>query len=213
MHNGFLKINNEKMSKSLGNFFTVRDIGKHYELEVLRFFMLSSHYRSPINFSDELMESSKTGLERIRTCASNIEYLYGNAKNENITDEEKEQLKEADAFIVKFENAMDDDCNTADAISSLFELVKLANVSVNENSSKEFLEGLKNRILTITNVLGISAIKEEKTLDSDIEELINKRQEARKNKDFALADKIRDDLLNMGIILEDTREGVKWKRK
>ncbi len=212
MHNGFLKINNEKMSKSLGNFFTVRDIGKHYELEVLRFFMLSAHYRTPINFSDELMESAKTSLTRIRTAVDNLNYLYDNSTIENITDDEKSILESADDFITKFENAMDDDCNTADAISSLFELVKLANVSVNETSSKEFINGFKDKINTIANVLGITVEVKKEMLDEEIEKMIEKRTQARKDRDFALADQIRDELLSKGIILEDTREGVKWKR-
>lgn len=213
MHNGFLKINNEKMSKSLGNFFTVRDIGKHYELEVLRFFMLSSHYRSPINFSDELMEAAKTGLTRIRTSVDNLNYLYENAVVENITDDEKEVLDSAEDFIRKFENAMDDDCNTADAISTLFELVKLVNVSVDEKSSKEFMDELKKRINIIAGVLGITVEVKKEMLDDEIEQMIAKRTQARKDKDFKLADQIRDELLSKGIILEDTREGVKWKRQ
>jgi len=213
MHNGFLKINNEKMSKSLGNFFTVRDIGKHYELEVLRFFMLSSHYRSPINFSDELMEAAKTGLTRIRTAVDNLNYLYENAVVENITDDEKEVLDSAEDFIRKFENAMDDDCNTADAISTLFELVKLVNVSVDEKSSKEFMDELKKRINIIAGVLGITVEVKKEMLDDEIEQMIAKRTQARKDKDFKLADQIRDELLSKGIILEDTREGVKWKRQ
>lgn len=212
MHNGFLKINNEKMSKSLGNFFTVRDIGKHYELEVLRFFMLSAHYRTPVNFSDELMEAAKTGLVRIRTAVDNLNYLLDNATIENVTDDEKSTLESADDFITKFEAAMDDDCNTADAISTLFELVKLANVSVDEKSSKEFINGLKDRINTIANVLGITVEVKKEMLDEEIEQMIAKRTQARKDRDFALADQIRDELLSKGIILEDTREGVKWKR-
>jgi cysteinyl-tRNA synthetase len=213
MHNGFLKINNEKMSKSLGNFFTVRDIGKVYDLQVLRFFMLSSHYRSPINFSDELMEAAKTGLERIRTSVENINHILENIGDCAISEEEKGKILEAEKFVEKFENAMDDDCNTADAVSALFELVKFSNTTVSGESSKEYVETIKEKILVLADVLGIVVEVEKENLDADIEAKIQERQQARKTKNFALADQIRDELLAQGIILEDTREGVKWKRK
>ncbi|MBR1816314.1 MAG: cysteine--tRNA ligase [Lachnospiraceae bacterium] len=212
MHNGFLKINNEKMSKSLGNFFTVREIGEKYDLQVIRFFMLSAHYRSPLNFSDDLVESAKNALERIRTATSRLEEIIEKTQNENITDEEKERLSDIDTFIKKYDDAMDDDLNTADAISVIFELVKYSNTNVNETSSKEFATKILDTIVTLCDVLGIKAKVEAELLDEEIEKLIEERQAARKNKDFARADEIRNSLLEQGIILEDTREGVRWKR-
>ena len=212
MHNGFLKINNEKMSKSKGNFFTVRDIKKHYDLQVLRFFMLSAHYRSPLNFSDDLMESAKNGLERIINCAETLEHKMEHASTEALSSDEEKLLTDAKKFVSQFEDAMGDDFNTADAITAIFELVKFTNQNTNENSSKAFLKALYDEIFTLTDILGIIVKKEKEVLDSDIEALIEERQEARKNKNFARADEIRDELLSMGIVLEDTREGVKWKR-
>lgn len=207
MHNGFLKINNEKMSKSLGNFFTVREIAEKYPLQVIRFFMLSAHYRSPLNFSAELVEASKNGLERILTAVDRLKTING-------TDGEvdKSVADEMDAFVKKYEDAMDDDLNTADAISVIFELVKYANVNVTEKSSKATVELVLNTIEKLCDILGIITEKKEEILDSDIEALIEERQAARKAKNFARADEIRDQLSSMGIILEDTREGVKWKR-
>ena len=207
MHNGFLKINNEKMSKSLGNFFTVREIAEKYPLQVIRFFMLSAHYRSPLNFSAELVEASKNGLERILTAVDRLKSING-------TDGEvdKAAADEMDAFVKKYEDAMDDDLNTADAISVIFELVKYANVNVTEKSSKATVELVLNTIEKLCDILGIITEKKEEILDSDIEALIEERQAARKSKNFARADEIRDQLSSMGIILEDTREGVKWKR-
>lgn len=207
MHNGFLKINNEKMSKSLGNFFTVREIAEKYPLQVIRFFMLSAHYRSPLNFSAELVEASKNGLERILTAVDRLKSING-------TDGEvdKAVADEMDAFVKKYEDAMDDDLNTADAISVIFELVKYANVNVTEESSKATVELVLNTIEKLCDILGIITEKKEEILDSDIEALIEERQAARKAKNFARADEIRDQLSSMGIILEDTREGVKWKR-
>ena len=207
MHNGFLKINNEKMSKSLGNFFTVREIAEKYPLQVIRFFMLSAHYRSPLNFSAELVEASKNGLERILTAVDRLKSING-------TDGEvdKAAADEMDAFVKKYEYAMDDDLNTADAISVIFELVKYANVNVTEESSKATVELVLNTIEKLCDILGIITEKKEEILDSDIEALIEERQAARKSKNFARADEIRDQLSSMGIILEDTREGVKWKR-
>lgn len=207
MHNGFLKINNEKMSKSLGNFFTVREIAEKYPLQVIRFFMLSAHYRSPLNFSAELVEASKNGLERILTAVDRLKSINGTDG-----DVDKSVADEIDAFVKKYEDAMDDDLNTADAISVIFELVKYANVNVTEESSKATVELVLNTIEKLCDILGIITEKKEEILDSDIEALIEERQAARKAKDFARADEIRDQLSSMGIILEDTREGVKWKR-
>lgn len=207
MHNGFLKINNEKMSKSLGNFFTVREIAEKYPLQVIRFFMLSAHYRSPLNFSADLVEASKNGLERILTAVDRLKSISG---TEGEVD--KAVADEMDAFVKKYEAAMDDDLNTADAISVIFELVKYANVNVTEESTKATVELVLNTVTKLCDILGIITEKKEEILDSDIEALIEERQAARKAKDFARADEIRDQLSDMGIILEDTREGVKWKR-
>ena len=212
MHNGFLNIDNKKMSKSLGNFFTVREIGEKYDLQVLRFFMLSAHYRSPINFSAELMEASKNGLERIITCAERLKELLGKVSGDALTEEEQENKKNVDELVAKFEAAMDDDFNTADAVSAIFELVKLANSTANEESSRAYAELLAETIAKLSDVLGIITERKAEVLDSEVEELIAARQQARKEKNFALADEIRQKLLDMGIVLEDTREGVKWKR-
>lgn len=212
LHNGFLNIDNRKMSKSLGNFFTVREIGEKYDLQVLRFFMLSAHYRSPLNFSAELMEAAKNGLDRIKTAADNLRFLLNNAKVEELTETEQEKLRKAQDFVGSFEKAMEDDFNTADAISAIFELVKYANTTADGESSGAYLNELLNLIVKLTDVLGIIVKKKEKLLDADIEALIQERQEARKERNFARADEIRDELLAKGIVLEDTREGVKWKR-
>ena len=212
MHNGFLNIDNRKMSKSLGNFFTVREISEKYDLQVLRFFMLSAHYRSPLNFSADLMESAKNSLERILTAAENLRFLSGNAKSKALTEEEKELLEKSEDYVQGFERAMDDDFNTADAIASVFELVKFINTTADGSRTKEYLDSLYEKLFRLTDVLGIIIEKKEEMLDGEIEELIAKRQAARKEKNFALADLIRDELLAKGIILEDTREGVKWKR-
>lgn len=212
MHNGFLNIDNRKMSKSLGNFFTVREISERYDLQVLRFFMLSAHYRSPLNFSADLMEAAKNSLERILTAAENLRFLSGNAQSGALTEEEKELLEKSEDYVQGFERAMDDDFNTADAIASVFELVKFINTTADGSRTKEYLDSLYEKLFRLTDVLGIIIEKKEDMLDEEIEELIAKRQAARKEKNFALADQIRDELLAKGIILEDTREGVKWKR-
>ncbi len=211
MHNAFLNIDNKKMSKSAGNFFTVRDICAKYDPMVLRFFMLSAHYRSQLNFSAELMEAAKNGLERIRTAASNLAFLAKNAAGE-LTEEEAGLLTEAKGFADKFDEAMDDDFNTADALAAIFELVKFANTYAKEGSSKAFVEGLLEKIQELTGICGLALEEKEEMLEGDIEALIEERQAARKAKDFARADAIRNELLEKGIVLEDTREGVKWKR-
>lgn len=210
MHNAFLNVDNKKMSKSLGNFFTVREIGEKYDLQVLRFFMLSAHYRSPLNFSADLMESSKNGLDRILTAVDKLKDLEAVAKTDSLR--EGEEKKPVEELIAKYEAAMDDDFNTADAISAIFELVKLSNSTTDENSSREYVTYLKETIVKLCGVLGIIAEKKEEILDEEIEAMIEARQQARKDKDFALADEIRGKLLEQGIVLEDTREGVKWKR-
>lgn len=212
MHNAFLNIDNRKMSKSLGNFFTVREISEKYDLQVLRFFMLSAHYRSPLNFSADLMEASKNGLERIITCMEKLRGLEAKAGEQDLTQAEKEALEAMKALTAKYEAAMEDDFNTADAISALFEMVKLANTTTGQDSSKAFVTAIREEMDCLCQVLGILTEKKEEVLDSQIEEMIAARQQARKDKNFALADEIRGKLLEMGIILEDTREGVKWKR-
>ena len=211
LHNGFLNIDNKKMSKSLGNFFTVRDIAEKYDLQVLRFFMLSAHYRSPLNFSADLMEAAKNGLNRIVTSVENLNFLLKSAQGE-LTEEEEKLLQEAKGFITAFDEAMDDDFNTADAVTAIFELVKFSNTNATETSSKAFVKALKEEIVMLADICGLIVEKKEEILDSQIEELIQERQEARKAKNFARADEIRDTLLAQGILLEDTREGVKWKR-
>ena len=212
MHNAFLNIDNRKMSKSLGNFRTVREISGQYDLQVLRFFMLSAHYRSPLNFSAELMEASKNGLERILNATDNLKHLIASVAAEEMSAEEKEAFSKTDAYVEEFEKAMDDDFNTADAIAAIFELVKYANTTATAESSKEYLRGLLDRIVKLGDVLGLILDKKEELLDADIEKLIEERQAARKAKDFARADAIRDELLEKGIILKDTREGVQWKK-
>ncbi|MEE3379029.1 MAG: cysteine--tRNA ligase [Lachnospiraceae bacterium] len=212
MHNAFLNINNKKMSKSLGNFFTVREISEKYDLQVLRFFMLTAHYRNPLNFSAELMESAKAGLDRILTGAERLKDLIEQADETDLSSAEMDGLQESEKFTTQFEKAMDDDFNTADAITAIFDFVKFLNTNTDENSSKAYLTGLHDSLWRLADVLGLILDREEENLDDEIEELIQERQDARKNKDFAKADEIRDKLLSMGIVLEDTREGVKWKR-
>lgn len=212
MHNAFLNIDNRKMSKSLGNFRTVREISEQYDLQVLRFFMLSAHYRSPLNFSAELMEASKNGLERIVNAAENLKFYLKNAQTEKLMEEEEKAFAQTDGFVATFEKAMDDDFNTADALAAVFDLVKFINTSAGENSSKAYLENLLKLLKKLTDVLGLIVDKKEELLDEEIENLIQERQAARKAKDFAKADAIRDELAQKGIILEDTREGVKWKK-
>lgn len=212
MHNGFLNIDNQKMSKSLGNFFTVRDISEKYDLQVLRFFMLSAQYRSPLNFSDALMESAKAGFERIKNAVSNLSDIEKSGADTPMTDEEKKNLEAADSFKERFNEAMDSDLNTADAISVIFELVKHANTTAKEGCSKEYAAALRKEILTLGDVMGLILETKAEVLDEDIERLIEERQQARKDKNFARADEIRDELLSKGIQLKDTREGVKWSR-
>lgn len=212
LHNAFLNINNRKMSKSLGNFRTVREISEQYDLQVLRFFMLNAHYRSPLNFSADLMEASKNALERITEGAGRLKDRKENAAISELLEEEKTLLTEAEGFTAKFEAAMEDDFNTADALAAIFELVKFANTNVTEKSSAAFADALLSQLVKLADVLGLKVIKKEEILDKEIEALIEERQEARKAKNFARADEIRDELLEKGIILKDTREGVKWKR-
>ncbi len=212
MHNAFLNIDNHKMSKSLGNFRTVREISEQYDLQILRFFMLSAHYRSPLNFSAELMEASKNGLERIQNAADNLRYMMEQAKEESMTDAEKDNLAKTKEFVTAFETAMEDDFNTADAIAAIFDLVKYANTTATAEGSREYAKALYDLLVKLTDVLGLIVDKKEEILDDEIEALIAERQAARKEKNFARADEIRDELAAKGIVLLDTREGVKWKK-
>ncbi len=211
MHNGYINVDNKKMSKSLGNFFTVRDVLKEFDGEVVRFFMLSAHYRSPINFSKDLIEQAKTGLERIYNCVENLEFLKQNSQNGNVSPKVSEMVEKCkNAFC----EAMDDDLNTGLAIASLFDFVRDINSEFNSTStqSHEDLQACIDLLKELGGVLGILQKTESNSIDNEIEELIAKRQEARKNKNFALADEIRDNLKAQGIVLEDTPNGVKWKR-
>ena len=212
MHNGFLNIDNKKMSKSLGNFFTVREISEKYDLQVLRFFMLSAHYRSPLNFSAELMEASKNGLERILTAVERGREKAEKATGEMTAQEQVMIDQDMAALVNKYEAAMEDDFNTADAVSAIFELVKMMNTAVTDETSKAFDLALLEEVERLCDILGIITEKKEELLDADIEAMITKRQEARKAKNFALADQIRDELAAKGILLKDTREGVKWTK-
>ena len=212
MHNAFLNIDNRKMSKSLGNFRTVREIGEKYDLQVLRFFMLNAHYRSPLNFSADLMEASRNALERITEAAARLRDRKAAAAAQEAAEEERKLMQEEEAFVTKFEEAMDDDFNTADALAAVFELVKFANTNVQEGSSAEFAAYTLEVMTKLCDVLGLTLEKKEEILDEEIENLIAERQNARKTKDFARADEIRGLLLEKGIELKDTREGVKWKR-
>ena len=212
MHNAFLNIDNRKMSKSLGNFFTVREIGEKYDLQVLRFFMLNAHYRSPLNFSAELMEASSNALERIVTCVEQLKHYLEKAEGSEYAEAETALVKEVKALVEKYEEAMEDDFNTADAIAAIFEIVKLANTNADAESTKAFVQFLFDKIVGLSDILGLIVNKKEEVLDEEVEKLIEERQAARKAKDFAKADEIRDKLADMGIILKDTREGVQWKR-
>lgn len=212
MHNGFLNIDNKKMSKSEGNFFTVREIEEKYSLMVLRFFMLSAHYRSPLNFSRDLMEASKNALDRILTAMDRLKELWDQGEDAKMTEEEAALYQQFMDLNEKFNRAMDDDFNTADAIASVFEMVKLSNSCVTKQSSGELKKKVFDKITQLCDILGIITEKEEELLDSHIEAWIEERQTARKNKDFKRSDEIRDMLKSQGILLEDTREGVRWKR-
>ena len=208
MHNAYINVDNRKMSKSLNNFFTVRDVAAKYSYNVIRFFLLSAHYRSPMNFSDALMEASKSGLERITTCVSNLDFLMGNAKEEGL---DKAFAEKMDSFREAFKAGMDDDLNTADGIAAIFDAVKEANSKANE-LSKESLAYAKALITELCSVLGVIAEEEKEDLDSKVEALIKERAEARSAKNYKRADEIRDELKAMGIVLEDTAQGVKWKK-
>ncbi len=210
MHNGYINIDNKKMSKSLGNFFTARDIIEKYDGETVRFFMLSAHYRNPVNFSDTLMEQSKSALERVYTCIDNLEFLKENSEEKTLTDTEKEFLSKLDSFKEKFIGAMDDDLNTADAIAAIFDIVYASNTALSGENSREVIEKTIALIRELGNVLGLFQKSNEKSIDAEIEKMIEQRNKAREEKDWATADAIRDKLKEMNIVLKDTPLGVKW---
>ena len=216
MHNSFLNIDNRKMSKSLGNFKTLREVGDACGYDNVRFFMLSAHYRSPLNFSYDLLKAAKSGLDRIKNCVSCLEFALLNANTVAITDEEKEYLKELPTFEARFHEAMEDDFNTADAISIIFELVKFSNTYAKENASKEFIEVVYNLLMKLNNILGLiyehKNETEEGLSDQAIEDYIELRTQAKKARNFAEADRIREVLKDKGVLIEDTRDGVRFKR-
>ena len=213
MHNGFLNINGLKMSKSLGNFFTVRDITAQYDPMVLRLFILSAQYRQPLNFSREVMEQAKASYERILNCTDKLTALKGTVKGSEMTEEEKKNTEQVKGFIQSFEEAMEDDNNTANASTAVYEIVRIANATTDENSTKAYVDYVYDVIKTLCDgVLGVISERKTEDLDAEVEALIAERTAARKEKNWAKADEIRDRLGAMGIILEDTKEGVKWKK-
>ncbi len=209
LHNGYINVDNQKMSKSLGNFFTVRDVAKEFDYEVIRFFMLSAHYRNPINFSKDLMEQSKNALGRIYTCLESLEFMFDKSAEGEPTAAENKDFEEILAYKKAFTDAMDDDLNTASAISAIFDIVKTANLKLSGGKfTKNYIRRISDLIKELGGVLGILGKEIKKPIPEDIQQLIAMRTEARKNKDFAESDRIRDLLLEKGIILKDTREGV-----
>ncbi|MDD3307228.1 MAG: cysteine--tRNA ligase [Acetobacterium sp.] len=212
VHNGYINIDNEKMSKSKGNFFTVRDIAKSFDLEAVRMFLLMAHYRSPVNFSEPLLQQAASALERLYTAKFQMEFLLDNADADAVTEKEQGWIDSLVNYKNDFIAAMDDDINTADAIAVIFELVRDLNTNLDANASKPAIVAGQNIFAELTGVLGLAVKEKETNLDETVEDLIEQRQAARKAKDFKRADEIRDELLAKGIVLEDTREGVKWKK-
>lgn len=216
LHNGFITVDNEKMSKSLGNFFTVRDIAAQFPYEVIRFFILNGHYRSPINFSRELMQACQNGLERIKNARKELDFYIKNAQDTKMTAEEQAQSTELADYKAQFEEAMDDDFNTADAVSVIYELVRFSNIAVKSGVSKEYALMIQDMLDHLCGVLGIAEVQEDTVSDEDvakIEALIAQRTEAKQAKDFAKADAIRDELAAMGVTIKDTRQGVQWSKE
>lgn len=212
MHAAFINVDNKKMSKSLNNFFTAREVLEKYDADVIRLFMLSAHYRTQLNFSEELLESAKSSLERLYNAVANLESLLGEVKREEMSEEEKAYAENLNDYRTKYIEKMDDDFNTADGISVIFDLVRDINSNVTADSSKELVKMSLDLIRELGSPLGILQKSTKGSLEEEIEDLIAKRQQARKDKNWALADKIRDELKERGIILEDTPQGVRWKK-
>ena len=212
MHSAYLNINNKKMSKSLNNFFTTREILGSYEAEIVRLFMLSAHYRTPLNFSQELLDSAKSSNERLYNAIGNLESLLEEVNSEELTEHERNYIETLNSYKTKFIEKMDDDFNTADAISVIFDLVKNINTNVSADSSRRLVEYSLELIRGLGKPLGILQKSTVYDLDTEIESLVEKRQQARKDKNWALSDEIRDELKSRGIVLEDTPQGVRWKR-
>jgi len=211
LHNSMINTDNQKMSKSKMNFFTVREISKEFDLEILRFFILSAHYRKPINFGRELIIQAQNGLERLYNGKKNLEHLMGACKDEELHITENADLETIEQLKEKFIDSMEDDINTADAISALFEIIKYTNSNLSTKTSKALVKRIYEILMELSNILGI-LVKQDEILDEEILNLIEQRNEARRNKDYKLSDDIRDNLKDKGIILEDSPEGVKWKR-
>lgn len=211
MHNGYINVDNKKMSKSLGNFFTTREVAAKYGYEPIRYLMLSSHYRSPINYSVDIIEQCKASLERLYNCRDNIRFMLDKSHGE-LKESEKAAVEKFNSYRDKFVEAMDDDLNTADAISYLFELVRDINTALSAEPSLDLVKAAESMFNELTGVLGLVYVEEDNSLDAEVESLIAQRTEARKNKDWATADKIRDKLKEMSIVIEDTPQGIKWHK-
>ncbi|MBE7022648.1 MAG: cysteine--tRNA ligase [Ruminococcaceae bacterium] len=213
LHNGYINVNNEKMAKSKGNFFTVRDVSNKYDYEVIRFFMLSAHYRSAINFSDELLKQSEAGLDRLYTCLYNLEFLQAKAQKRSLTAADEALLSQLEEFGTRFTDAMDDDVNTADAISVLFDLARFLNSNIEAESAPAVIDAAITKLKELGGVLGILYKKQEDSVSDEVKALLSQRAEARRNKDWALSDKLRDELKGMGVEVLDTRQGMKLNIK
>ena len=211
MHNGFINVDNQKMSKSLNNFFTVRDIAKEYDLEAVRLFMLSAHYRSPINFSRDQIEAANASLNRLYNARNSLKFQLENGEDRPLNEEEKAFTERLKGYEKRFDDAMDDDMNTADALGAIFELVKDANVTVTHGASREAAKAALDSLEAICDVLGILTKKEEE-LPAEIAAMVQERAEARKNKDWAKSDELRDRIIKAGYILEDTKQGQKVRK-
>ena len=211
MHNGFINVDNQKMSKSLNNFFTVRDIAKEYDLEAVRMFMLSAHYRSPINFSRDQIEAANASLTRLYTARDHLRFSEENGENRPVNEEEKELLDRIKGYEKRFDEAMDDDLNTADALGAVFEIVKDVNVSIHEKSSREAARRALDSLQAVCGVLGLLS-REEEGIPEEIQKMLKEREEARKNKDWKKSDELREAIKNAGYILEDTKQGQKVRK-
>ncbi len=212
MHNGYINVDNQKMSKSLGNFFTVRDVAEKYDYQVIRYFLLSPHYRSPVNYSAVILDAAKASLERLQNCEENLAFRLKSA-NGTMTDKEQETVSAVDKKMQEMNDALDDDFNTADAISCIFEIVKLINTSLADNSvSKEYLEAVYEKYHSLLVLFGLEKKQTANEDDAEIEKLVEERTQAKKAKNYARADEIRTQLAAMGVVIEDTPQGPKWKR-